>query len=382
MGRRRFSRKRRSFKRKRFSRRSSRSRRGLKRNVRVPKSAVAKFIKTFGNKQTNIDAGLSNYFAAVGWLVGEDLNTLSQAISANPHETTAGGNVIPLSTAVNPEIRIKGSSYLEFQSGSSAKLFVELYECRQNATTGLSATTIATKFATSWAYSFNTRASGYEFFPTTKLGENWAFFDKRLNGFIKSRVKRFVIPANGYKRIIFRHKETSYNWLDWAILNGSATALTAFKSTFYVFRVCSEQGIVCGVSSYSGANPPVGGIYPVIAPVGADLIYKITNKYQYRINPSKPMPFQTGSWLAQYGNSVYPGTETVSVTAPGWIGMPSHKGFRFTETKNNAADTPPNFTTFGPAAVTNATAFNMGVPIINPIYDCAGDANSLATHAV
>lgn len=331
--------------------------------------------------QFNIPAGQCNYAAGLGWCAYSDLignggmsgifQTINTGLVAGATAVTYKANS-PVSI---PSVAVRGRSCITLASASSAKTYWEIVECclRQTSYNWLPAAIISS-FTNAWSQSWQTRQSGFEQFPSTQIKQNWAFFDPRYAGVKVLRYKRVTVPANGIRVVTFKHsKPTVINWLDWNELSNACDVL-GYKSTFYVMRMRSETGIVCGVSSYAGANPPVGGIYPIISPVGADVGIRVNNYYSFRWFPGPSMPTQYGSWLSLLNTATYPGTESITATTAGWVRDPNNKISRYIATSNTASNVPPDYTVWGPYKQIGGMVVNTAVPTnINPILDCAGD---------
>lgn len=323
--------------------------------------------------QLNCQAGQCDYVFGPGWGYSQDIGVIISRIHAEQSQEP---------TPYGPTILAKGHTKLEFANPTNSDMFIELVKCKLNYTrSSFNASDIANWFSAAWSFSLASRQSGFEYFPTTHIKQNWAFFDPRYAAVRRCGTRRFKVSATSVRTIIDKCRAV-FSYIDYFTSGGVGGVCYANKSVFYIIRVRFATGIVQGVSSYSGANPPVGGVYPIISAVGGDWAIKTTSYYSYRWVPGNTSSNQFGSWLAQYADTTYPGTETVSPTTMGWAPDRKNRILRPIYTRDTAVGPPNDYTFWGPfQRVTGAGSGAVEVPTnttlwtnINPVADAAGDA--------
>jgi len=277
--------------------------------------------------------------------MGNDIYDILTAIRSRNY----GSAAVPATGATT---FIRGHSKLEIANPTAADMFCEIIEFCFNETGAADATSVTNSFAGAWAYSYASRASGFEDFPTTSLKQNWAFWLPKWYGVIVKRTRNIRVKPSAVRRIIFPHS-TTFSFFDTARVQASSGfrygQVTAHKSTFYAVRVRFATGIVSGSTDYSGEDPPPpsGGVLPLIAPVGGDVAFKVTNYYSFRVLPGQDAVSQSGTWLAELGDTFYPGDESISPLTSGWAPDPHMR--RVVLTGANAADSAAHdFTGWGP----------------------------------
>lgn len=287
-----------------------------------------------------------------------------------------------------PTLQLRGHSKLEIANPTAADLFAEIIEFTVNESYPYTLTNFGTAFSAAWSYSLSHRESGFEFFPTTSLRQNWVFWTQKYSGIVSRKTRRIRIKPSQVRRVVFHQRPIVVGYADGRLMRGNSNL--AFKSTFYAIRTRFATGIVCGSTDWPGPDPPApsGGILPLISPVGGDVATKVTNYYSYTWVPGNNSTYQTGSWLANVAGT-YPGDEHISNTASGWAPDPSQRRMALTGTANVAASgVVNNFTDWGPYyhgppgftyAYNPATSRAVGLAGNVP-WDCAGDAQQTTVH--
>jgi len=226
-----------------------------------------------------------------------------------------------------------------------------------------------------WGYSYQTRHSGFENYPGTQPGQNWAFWDERYFGVKRIRgAKRIKVLPGAVATVLLKRPTCAFTNLDYDMANTAAGSgypnyNFARKSVQYLIRIVFETGLVRGTTNAS--SQPTGGTLPLISSVGGDWAVKITAYYSYRWIAGAHAPQQAGSWLAQYGATTYPGTESINNVALGYVRDPSTNSLKQVWS-DQVATGSTNFTTWGPGLVYNtagggAVSVNVGnVNQLNP----------------
>lgn len=334
--------------------------------------------------QATVGAGTSITIFCKGWLPWYDYSGILSDIIAN---AGGGGSLVGFN---GPTLQLRGHSKLEIANPTAADLFAEIVEFSVNESYPFSLSAISSAYSAAWGYSFGSRQSGFEFFPTTSVKQNWVFWTQKYSGVVKRRSRSVRIKPSQVRRLLFSSSAV-VGYAD-GKLAISQSASTAFRSTFFCIRLRFATGIVCGSTTWPGPNPPApaGGVLPLIAPVGGDIAIKVTRYYKYRWVPGAVVSTQKGSWLAQSALiNNYPATEQIAQTASGWAPDPSQRRMALTGTANvAAAGTVNDFTDWGPffhgppgftypynPSTSRAVGLAGNVP-----SDCAGDAWNTTVH--
>lgn len=311
----------------------------------------------------NVEAGTASTITGSSWLLGSTITDILTRITADA----------PASPG-SPTLVFSGRNIFEWLNGSGADLFIECAICSFNFTVPRAATLISANYTGAWDYSYASRETGFEEFPTTHLRSNWAFFKPKYFGVRMLKYYKFKVPAAKRRTLTVKHKPTTLSWLDYKQVedNGPNTYI-GFKSQFIVFRAKFEQNIICGATTNTDPAPPVGGNWPISGPVGGDLMFKNTQFYRYNWVPGNTAPHQKGSWLSQYGPSAG-GTETVPSGGLlyGWVRDGVNKHFRYVKTAGLSSSS--DYRTWGPQAADSfEQPFNVYSAVsATPVKDCTG----------
>lgn len=205
-----------------------------------------------------------------------------------------------------------------------------------------------TDFATAFGESYDAVPSGYSTFPTTSILENRAFWGP---GYYHLAGRRVGVASPGKPvRLVFNFKTRQLKFDDYTANGALATNQWAHKSYFGIIKFDSELGQLCGVLGVDNKA--------ILGEVRANVMYKITNIYQYRwvSGAANQKPTIYGSNIGA--------SEAVAGDALGWISVPSLKAVR--DAYAHPAATPE--TAFGALSISSRHE-----TYTNPILDCAGD---------
>jgi len=299
------------------------------------------FQSSTGTSCGSIGAGACGYMAVAGWGYYGDIRALwDQAVADG--------------SGAHPTLLVKGHTKLELANPTAGDAFFEIRRITPVADTGpfgsdwFAPANFLSIFADSWNYSFASRQSGFEFFPTTQMGQNWAFWQPKHSAVkLVGRPQRVKVPPGSVRTLRYKHR-ARFGWLDFEEQGLDPSAAWRGKTDAFLIRVRFATGIVIG--STTSTDPPLGG-YPVIGPVGGDFAVKSTNYYSFRWVPGNTAPNQSGSWLPQYASSVWPGTVSVSGTAEGFAPDLANRRAVFQYTRGLATGNPGwDSRTWGPWA--------------------------------
>lgn len=308
---------------------------------------------------TTLQANLATIGCVTGPLGGTDLTTIYGLIQAeSPYVLT--GATFPL----KPTLFVDWEWVLSISNHGASDVYCEVVPFGKRTITIESVATNLSNFITRYANNFDTRPTGYEFWPQTSLLMNQYNFKEAEVNLAPRRVKIGV-----GKTMLFKWKSRRTKVIPWTEgeIFTSTGGMIPKKSLRAYFKVCGQLGQVCGV---------VGGVStPTQAPVAADIIANSSVMYRYRwqsVNTA-PSVYATNGTAAS-GN--LPVGYTVASTAQTFVGIPAAKATRAVNDAILHSYAAP-FATWGGIDVGSRVE-----AITNPVSDCASDLSVPNVHVL
>lgn len=228
--------------------------------------------------------------------------------------TLLGGAVL-----LQPTLFVRCLSVATIVNAGNSAILGSYVVAKSRVTVTSTISGVSTEYSTQFANNWDAVPTGYENYPSNKIGINKAFFgtgNVGLGRYRKGKEVQFrILPGQTYNiREAFSAK---VEYQDYALSGWLASVSGGFlknRSRLLIVRIRGEEGQVCGLDGALAATP-------VLAPVPAVSLIRTRHYYQYKWAGGNNRPTVYGSNLGA--------DESVPATAHGFIGIPGIKAQRY-----------------------------------------------------
>jgi len=144
-------------------------------------------IVTYPTAASTCDPDRGNYFFFQGWGWGDDVGTMLTNIRTESPFTLVGGGSL-----YQPTLKVYGYTTIDIVAAGNSRIQGELVMGTPRAASANAASTVATAFTNAWAKSYDARPTDFEFFPDTKILQNYAFWSPTVASGLKATSRILV----------------------------------------------------------------------------------------------------------------------------------------------------------------------------------------------